>query len=86
MRKLILILGAAGLMLLVHVGISADGKSVSSRLDHRRSEQPAGQTTQRSKSGTDKADRILEDTAGTPGGCEFPRFSPFESGSLSCRL
>jgi hypothetical protein len=86
MHRLILTLGAAGLMLLVHVGTSADGKSVELRPDNRKSEHPLGQTSEKSRSGPHEPDRILEDTAGTPGSCEFPYFSPFESGSPSCRL
>lgn len=86
MRRLIFTLVAAGLVLFHSAGHSVDEGKAKLRPDSNGVGRSTGQTTGTSKPQSKKPDRTLEDTAGTPGGCEVPSFSPFQSGSLSCRL
>jgi len=86
MRRLIFTLVAAGLVLFNSTGYSVGEGKAKLRPESSGPGRTTGQTTGKSKPDPNKPDRVIEDTAGSPVGCEVPYFSPFQSGSLSCRL
>ncbi len=86
MRKLILALVTAGLVLFNPYGYSADESAVKSRSDSNNPVRTIAQTSVKPRPDPNMPGRTLEETAGTVGDCGVPILLPVPSGPFTCRI